>query len=939
MAARIFPSGIEAPLPSGRAIAYERGGTFPRKRTNPGVLRPARAVAGFAAALGALALPTLVAQAQAGSWQASEDDYLVLEARIGNYKLLGDIGGYFTDRGVCVDFSDIIHTLDLPVELDENSRRATGWLFSEDRTLTVDRGSDTVQIMGNTAQLRPGDIYDTPEGWCVDIAALSDWTGLSVSLDRVNLLLDFKSDPKLPFLEAMERKSRAARLAVAGGPSFDISRLPQAELPYRAWRTPALDVMARLRYDQRRGADRIQARYELFASGELAGASVDARLASDNSGHPESLRMRAYRFDPEGGLLGPLAATQVAIGDVETHSGWLAGRSGVGRGAYIGNYPLNRSSDFSVTTLRGAMPAGWDAELYRNGQLIAYQGESRDGRYEFADVELLFGPNDFEVVLYGPQGQIRRESSSIPVGMDAIEPGQTYYWAGIIEQGEDLLDLGDDFIDPLAGWRWGVGAEHGLDKRTSLGLGVQSLAIDGTRHDYAEAILRRAIGPALVEFAASHDFGRGTALRAQALGQVGEINFQAQTLWIDGGYESDIVEPYVSSEHSLRIDTRLRLGRMRMPVQAGFRLEDRHDGTRITEWLLRGSIVGGRMALTAELGHLETDSPYGPHAGTDDGMRLGVLANARLGGISLRSDARFRLSGPRQGFESFSLIAEKDLTERSELQGRIEYHRFEGRTDFRLAYSHEFDRLAIAADGRLGSDGSVGAGLSVAFSLGPRPGGGIHMSHERLARTGSAQVTVFEDADGDGRRSPGERLLPEIGVNAGQWSNDELTGEDGRTMVGGLRPHLPVLISVDSGSLPDPFLIPTGPGKVVTPRPGIAASVELGLAPTGEVEGVLHTGSGNPREGVLLELVDARGEVVAKSITEYDGFFLFEQVPYGIYSLRVAAGSAGVLGVERDLASRIGLSREEDIVRVGVVRLVSATIAEAAADPAALAAR
>src|SRR5690606_26115558 len=218
------------------------------------------------------------------------------------------------------------------------------------------------------------------------------------------------------------------------------------------------------------------------------------------------------------------------------------------------------------------------AELYRNGQLIAYQGSSMDGRYEFADVELLYGRNDLEVVLYGPQGQIRRESSTVPVGIDATEPGKTYYWAGMIEQGRDLIDFRNDFIDPLTGWRWGVGLEHGLDKRTSMGLGAQSVVIDEIRHDYAEARLRRAIGPALVEFAASHDFGRGTALSAETLGQIGELNFQAQTLWVEGDFESDIIDRFVRSEHSVRLDTRVRLGGMRLPLQAGLRLEERKDG-------------------------------------------------------------------------------------------------------------------------------------------------------------------------------------------------------------------------------------------------------------------------------------------------------------------------------------------------------------------------
>ena len=273
--------------------------------------------AGVAASLGLLALPVPAAQAQTGAWEAHVDDSLILEARIGQYRLLGDIRGYFTDRGVCVSFEDLIQVLDLLVEIDEKSRRATGWLFSEERTLAIDRDADTVAISGNSAALRPGDIYDTPEGWCVDIGALSDWTGLTFSLDRVNLLLDIKSETKLPFLEAMERKNRAARLSAAR-PVFDIADLPQAALPYRAWRTPAVDILARLRYEQRGGSERRETRYELYASGEIARASVDARFASDNAGVPQSLRMRAYRFDPDGGLLGPLGATQIAVGDVET---------------------------------------------------------------------------------------------------------------------------------------------------------------------------------------------------------------------------------------------------------------------------------------------------------------------------------------------------------------------------------------------------------------------------------------------------------------------------------------------------------------------------------------------------------------------------------------------------------------------------------------------
>jgi hypothetical protein len=56
-----------------------------------------RVVAGFAAALGTLTAPAHFSHAQTGAWQAHEDVSLILEARIGNCKLVGDTGDYFTD--------------------------------------------------------------------------------------------------------------------------------------------------------------------------------------------------------------------------------------------------------------------------------------------------------------------------------------------------------------------------------------------------------------------------------------------------------------------------------------------------------------------------------------------------------------------------------------------------------------------------------------------------------------------------------------------------------------------------------------------------------------------------------------------------------------------------------------------------------------------------
>ncbi|QIQ87486.1 carboxypeptidase-like regulatory domain-containing protein [Erythrobacter sp.] len=143
-----------------------------------------------------------------------------------------------------------------------------------------------------------------------------------------------------------------------------------------------------------------------------------------------------------------------------------------------------------------------------------------------------------------------------------------------------------------------------------------------------------------------------------------------------------------------------------------------------------------------------------------------------------------------------------------------------------------------------------------------------------------------------------------------------------------MRPFRPVLVGVDESTLGDPFLAPAVKGIVVTPRPGVMAKIDIPISPSGEVEGTLLSVSGTEQPGVALELVDERGNVVAETVSEFDGFFLFQRVPYGRYSLRVADEAARKLEVVQALpgprgAAGFTIRQGEDIVRIGPIKLRS----------------
>ncbi len=861
------------------------------------------------------------------SWQANDDDFLFLQLVVENYKLTYDVRGYQTDTGICLDLADVIQSLDLPIRIDKESRRATGWLFAEDQTFTLDRAAGTVQNVNTGRAPVAEDIYDTPEGWCVDTDALSRWFGLTFRPDLYNALVRLESDEELPFMQAIERRSRAARLRTRPA-QFDLSQYATADMEYRAWRTPSLDVVAQAGVRTGEGGrSGTEGRVELFAAGEALGTSYFARIATDDQLSPQTVRLRAYRNAPEGGLLGPLDATQLAVGDVETVPGRLTGQTAIGRGAFISNRPLGQTSRFSTTTLRGTLPGGWDAELYRNGQLLAFQDDRGDGRYEFIDVELFFGRNELEVVLYGPQGQIRRDKTSVPVGFNQIEPGQTYYWAGIVQNNRDLFDLGTGVQIGPQKWRWGVGVERGLDQRTSASLGVQSLFFDGARRRYVEGTVTRSLGAMQLELAAAHEFGAGGVAEANALGRLGRFNFGANALVAFGNYTSEFAEGSIDYRAGFNFDTSLSLGKFSLPLQADISHSKLKDGSEVNELLMTTSITAGRFAVSAQLSHQQRTAGAVAPARTDTRFRL--LANARLKDFRIRGNATFLTAGREQGLESATVRIDTDFGEDAELQGQIDYT---ARVDeFRLTagYTRRFEEFSLRGDGFVTSRGGVGASVQLAFSLGPDPvSGGVRVTNNKLARSGQAAVTVFRDDNGNSRRDPGEEVLPDVMVEAGLRSTDAITGENGRTIVDDLRPFRPVLVGIDESSLDDPFLAPSTKGVVLTPRPGVVAQIELAISPTGEIEGSILNPSGVQQPGVRLQLVNNLGAVSAETISEFDGFFLFQRVPYGQYRLRVAEEAASTLKVAQPLVLGDGrrvftLGRDEDVVRFGTVRLVS----------------
>ena len=895
--------------------------------------RPVRWLRG-AFASGALAMAGAAAVWAAApvnsGWTADPDDQFLLDVNIRQLRLGDGVRAYQTPEGTCVVLGDLLTTLDVPMKIDLSAKRASGWAFREDHKIDIDLAAGTTHFGNQVERLAPGIVRETPEGWCVETAALGRWFKLGVKPVTAGSILLLESDAKLPVELAREREMRAAHMRPAAMP---LENLPRVRLPYRMWRAPALDfiVSAGVTYTAS-GGTRVDRRASLAAAGEIAQLSYDATLTTDNKGRPQSLRMRAYRSDPDGELLGALGATHFAVGDVQGLSSRLiAGSSG--RGVEVTNRPLFNPVAFDRTRFEGDLPPGWDAELYRNSELLAFSRSDGSQRYTFDDVALVYGDNRFEIILYGPQGQQRSRLETINVGQSQVPAGKTWYWAGASQPGRTLLgnvvgrDDGGGPPDPVAprnpddfrqpDVQAAVQVEHGLDQRTSIGVLATMLLTGNEKLTFVEGSVRRSIGPALVEAAVARDSRGGTAARAQALARLGSLNVSIDALMADGftlnGRREDRYR-----DARLSLDTPLKIGRQRFAAHADLRLVDRSpvDRTLTASGRLSTNINGFNLTslvnVQRNLGQQATAQP--------DRMDVGLIGTGRIKTVRLRGEAIWDIR-PDRRFRSAELSAYWSASDRADWEGAIAYDAAAHRGRARVSHVHRFSALAAAASIEAGTDGSFAAGINLNFSL-DASAGGFKLTSQRLASTGSVEARVYRDLNDNGVRDGAEPWEEGAVITTGQRVSEEATDKRGVVRVAGLQPFQPIAVGIDTSTLADPTLTPRKALQVVVPRPGVAAKLDIGLVGAGDIEAVLVKDDGRGFEGIDVELVDVSGKVVGTARSDYDGFILFDRVGYGRYTLRLAASSAKVVGAKPAIGPPIEISGDHSVVRLGAIRIV-----------------
>ena len=416
------------------------------------------------------------------------ENLLILDARYKNTLLSSGMTAYGDNNRVLIPLGEITRIIDFNIQVDAESKTAKGWFISEDRQFSLDLSRGDAVIDGKQVKIPEGMTGRADGEIYVDGQVLGKWFPVDFNYDFYAQTLKIDPREPLPFQSRSERENRRGEVMET---DENGTILPRKESRYNLLEFPVVDIS--LQGDHESGKAResengFSGEFSVLARGDVGKMSADIFFAGDDENGLNNSRITLERGDPEGNLLGPMNATYVAIGDVQVPSFPIISSGQNETGGTIGNQALNQTRDFDTTRFEGDLPPGWDVEIYRNGNLVGSQRVGADGRYDFKEVDLFYGKNDFELIFYGPQGQKRTQTKSINVGSEMLRKGEGEYHLSVTSKDSTLVDPNPEFKTLDQDSLRMVGQyEYGVNEQLSLSGGVISQQINNERHDYLNA--------------------------------------------------------------------------------------------------------------------------------------------------------------------------------------------------------------------------------------------------------------------------------------------------------------------------------------------------------------------------------------------------------------------------------------------------------------------
>lgn len=852
----------------------------------------------------------------------TDDDELVISLRTASGEIEETITAFGTRQGVFLPLGELSRILDLAIRISDEGHYASGWFIEPARSLSLNLRAREGIIAGKATQLSPalfasyqGDIF-------VRSDALASILPVEVKVDLRDQAVIITLLEKFPFQARLEREAERQRLASRQGANQK-ENTPLEPTPWAAFSMPVSDVEMRAVTDDTFGS---RLELEMRGAADLAFVTARGYLEASSRDGLTGVRMEFGRRDPAATLLGPLHATQFAIGDIATVSQAIGLRSVAGRGLFVSNAPLDESSVFDRIDLRGPLPDGYEVELYRNNVLIGASQTAVNGQYEFLQIPLDFGANVLRLVFYGPQGQTREEVRRFNVGNGRLAAGDFVYDLGVVQKDRPLIAVRPPLYlaTPSEGqWRASGNIAYGMSSRVTLAGGM-ALAWNklGELPGIAGNIgIRSEIAGLPWRLDAALQQGGARALRGAVAARMGAIGVSIAHGEYRGGFIDEVQafeDVPLRRASSLDVNGALPFGSTGLPFIARLSRLAFADGRSIESASLRTSLRIGTALLSPALEYNASAAGLATSSRLAASFDLALFAGSRT---RIRASTTVDLLGSPT-LSQISGQIDRTLSARQTVR-LFASHSFPARqSQIGGSFSHRFDNASLALDASTSFPTHahyIGLRLSTGFLQNPFSLR-MQLAMPGVSSGGLLAVRTYRDENANGIQDEGDVPIANVAVIASGKAYE--TDDDGIALVRSLGDGQKANYSIDEATLPDISLAPGRKGSAFVARAGRIHSVGLGIVSLSDIEGqAIYSGAATLKgvSGLQLVLTDLDGNARARARSRAGGSFLFERIPPGRYRIEIAADQAERLGISLTAPVPVELFGKPDVVRANLL--------------------
>ncbi len=816
-------------------------------------------------------------------------DLRLMDYQVNKISLDDALPTYQRDNKLWLDFEAFLHASEFSVtQKEENIWQ--GIYFNQENNFTLDIDKRQVTASGKTYTLTPDSFILHEGAWLASANDLQEWFEISFTPNERNQSLKVTSKNLFPIEQRYQRYANRNRY-------IPINETPVMLSDDYQWLTPPrLYMQANVNHLDNDGDTTDTGNFSITGSMDLFKHQTFYTGTITNSSGSDTnttQRLTFSRFaDTKEDWLA-LGASYYEIGDVFYSGNNLANRGGSGEGVVLARQKDVQTLNKGITTIAGDAPPGWDVELYRNNQLLDFSRTTQDGRYRFIDQQTAPGKNVFSIRLYGPQGQYQEQQQLIWGGGLELDPGDYNYRFTHIDYDQTLLEGEFDGANLLpASQTRSAEFSYGINSDLQAGIGYFDNKT-GERDNYGEFNTDRYYqlnfrgnlfaGILLGEY--NQQENNGNAWQATYLGNFTDkhsynINYQK--------FDSDYESPYTVRKEKLKSQTELSLfgrgsGTFIDAYDLRFKQEDQTNGSRQDEIFNRLSRRFGHIYLSNEITYRDSNIGLETYRGA-------LKLSGRYKKYSLSGQLDY---DPSNSDPATAVRGTMRWQISKKIYSNIEVNKLlrDNHTAFinsDITWRNKYVDISLKASASTDDFWSVGIGLSTTLDYN-RHKKSFYASRDNLADKGRAAFNVYIDENKNNKLDNKEEIVQQVKYKDLQ---SEQQSPSKYVPIDNIPSQNTYQIDTQKVIVDDPYLIAANRYYNIYTHAGSELVFNLPVYNSGDIEGYLlrytkpdDPDSIIPSPGVEIELRDNKGNIVAQTTSEFDGYYSFNTVPVGDYSI------------------------------------------------------